>query len=302
VKVRVLIVAAPDDASAYFLQRALGTQRQAEVSTITPENYAPTGDYDLVCAVNAELPALPESAVAFFNSPPPVEGVEPVDTVANAPVIAVDNEHFLMRFLNPSNVGIAKAVRYDLPEDARVLVSTTGAPLIADISRGGRRMVLTTFDIADSDWPLRLSFPLFVQNLLAWAPRAAAEADMSTPAGRPISIPPTEGAAEAVVRAPDGRSDRLALDPARPVYYGATEIAGVYEVQIGDNVRHYAVNLLDRTETAVAPEDAIELGGGQAEAQKGNVRQTRELWRWFAAAALIILAAEWFLYARRAWL
>ena len=62
------------------------------------------------------------------------------------------------------------------------------------------------------------------------------------------------------------------------------------------------MNVLDRRESAVTPSGALEVGRASIEAEPGSVRQDRELWRWFVLAGLAILALEWWIYSRRAWI
>ena len=87
----------------------------------------------------------------------------------------------------------------------------------------------------------------------------------------------------------------------RPVYYGATDIVGVYRVERGAETVVYAVNMLDKNESAIAPAESLQLGKGRVMATQGGVVQTKELWRWFIAVALGVLALAWWIYSKRAW-
>lgn len=301
-RVRVLVVTDPDSTSGYYLKRALALEPRVELSTVDPANYAPTGNYDLVLFDNFAPEALPGGALVFFNALPPIDGLSVDGALERPPVLAVDPEHPVMRFLNPGNVGIAKAQRLVLPEGARTLVSTRGGPLIADVSRDGRFILVVAFDVAESNWPLELSFPLFMQNLVSWAPRASVAAEMSIPTGRSITILPSPDVSTATVTLPDGHRETVELAPLRPVYFGGTNKAGVYVVQRGEEREQFAVNLLDANESSVTPTDTINFGRGEIVAERDGVKQTRELWRWFILAAVAVLAVEWWLYSRRAWL
>jgi hypothetical protein len=64
----------------------------------------------------------------------------------------------------------------------------------------------------------------------------------------------------------------------------------------------YAVNVLDRGESTIRPAEALEVGRAVIVAERGRVRQNRELWRWFLLAALGVLALEWYIFSRRAWM
>ncbi|MCP4641290.1 MAG: VWA domain-containing protein [bacterium] len=301
--IRVLLVADPETPSAYFLQRVLLPDPRVELSTLSPGEYVETGEYDLTIFDSFSPPTVPPGTAAFINCVPPMEGMGVAGTIEHPPVIAVEPEHPMMRFnLNPSNVGIAKALQLVIPNDARTLVSTTGGALVADVSRGGQQLLIVGFDIADSDWPLNLSFPLFFQNLLAWVPQSTLGSETSVPAGRSLTLLPDAEVTTVVITRPDGTTEDVELDPLRPVYYAKTDQVGLYEVSYGADATVYAVNLLDRTESAIVPAESMLIGKSEVQAQRGRVRQNRELWRWFVVAGLAILMLEWIIYSRRAWI
>ena len=60
----------------------------------------------------------------------------------------------------------------------------------------------------------------------------------------------------------------------------------------------FAVNLFANEESAIEPLESIRFGQTTLQtAETKNVGQ-RELWPWFAAAALAILSLEWWIYHR----
>ena len=70
----------------------------------------------------------------------------------------------------------------------------------------------------------------------------------------------------------------------------------------GEEKVKYAVNLLDRTESAITPSESLEMGRTRVESERGRVRQNRELWWWLVLAGLVVLTLEWMIYSRRAWI
>ncbi len=301
-QIHTLLVSAPDSVSGYMLRQVLALDSRVALSTLPPEQYQSTDEYDLSIFDNYVPDAMPPGTLVFLNAVPPLEGLEVIGAIENPPIIARNTEHPLMRFnLDPSNVIISKALQLKIPADAPALVSTAGSPLIADLSRGGRQILLIGFDISDSNWPLNLSFPLFFQNLLAWVPRSALAAETTVPAGRPLTLASSGEFETATVRSPNGTTETLALDPMRSVYFSGTEQTGLYEVKVGGIALPYAVNVLDRAESAIRPAESLDLGRATVEAVQGSIRQKQELWTWFLLAALAFLSIEWWIYSRRAW-
>ncbi len=302
-KIRTLLVADTSAVGTYFLQHVLSPDPRVELSTVAPANYSDTSEYDLVIFYGFSPEKLPSGTLLFINAVPKLDGLGTGNPIQNPPILTMNAEHPLLRFnLNPTNVNIQSAIKVTLPDWARPVISTTGGPLLADISRGSQHMALVAFDIAQSDWPLNLSFPLFFQNLLAWTTRAALQADASVNTGKPLTLVAAPDVAKATVTSPDGATRDVALDPLRPVYFSDTRREGVYTVSYGERREEYAVNLLDKLESSITPTDKLAIGRGEFEAERGHIRQNRELWRWLLAGALCVLVLEWWLFSRRAWM
>ena len=302
-KIRTLVVAEASATGTYFLQRVLSPDPRVELSTIAPGAFTDTNEFDLIVFYGFAPEKLPAGTLLFINALPKLDGLGAETAIENPPVLSVDAEHPLLRFnVNPGNVAIRSAMRVALPDWARPVVSTTGGALIGDISRGGQRMAFIGFDIAESDWPLNLSFPLFFQNVLAWTTRAALSGEVSVAAGKPLTLVAEPDIGTATVTRPDGSSEQVALDPMRPVYFSNTGQIGVYTVSYGERKERFAVNLLDKVESSIGPSDKLAIGQGEFEAERGRIRQNRELWRYLLAAALCVIALEWWVFSRRAWM
>lgn len=293
----VLLVGASDSISVSVLRHVFSLEPRVRLSVTTPEQYAGLADpFDLYLFDGWSPETLPQGALAFFNTLPSLEGLAATGELANPPVMGLEKSHPVMRFTNPSNISIASARQVTLPEGAKTLVSTEGGPLIADISQALQPMLLLTFDIGDSNWPLHLSFPLFIQNLIAWVPSSGLAGEGSIPTGSPLELYALPDTLEAQVHTPGGGTETVALDPLRPVYFAATAVAGSYEVERGEHHDHYAINLLSREESAIHPAETLEMGTLEVAAAKGPVSFNRELWRWLLLAGLAILAVEWWVY------
>jgi hypothetical protein len=298
----VLLVTDSEAISAYFLRRVLGLDPRVQLSAIAPGDYTGATAHDLVIFNNWAPPALPQGSLLFVNALPPLPGLLARGALENPPVLATDPRHPVMRFLNPGNIRIEKSIDFALPEGAQGLITTTNSALVADLSQGGQQIITIAFDLAETNWPLHLSFPLFVQNLLSWVPRGNAASEGALQAGQPLELFPRPNSSTVSVVDPTGGRHTVDLDPTRPVYFGGTTTAGVYEIVAGDVIERYAYNLIDRSESAITPAETLNLGRTEVVAQKGTVQMNRELWRWLALAGLAVLALEWWIYSRRAWL
>ena len=107
------------------------------------------------------------------------------------------------------------------------------------------------------------------------------------------------GSAQRVaVTTPAGHTETLDPGDRGEVAFASTVELGVYVAAVGDDRVPFAVNLFDADESDLAPRAAVTVGSQTAEA--GEVRRPpRELWKWAVVAALLVLLAEWWVYASR---
>jgi Ca-activated chloride channel family protein len=300
-RIRVLLVSAPDAMAAHFFRKVLDLDPRVELAQVTPEDFIDTGGNDLIIFNSFAPPALPAGTLLYVNALPPVAGMSQQGELVAPAVIATEKRHPLMRFLNPANLRIAKAMHLDLPDGARSLLSTEAAPLIADLTQGTQQIAVVAFDLADSDWPLQLSFPLFVQNLISWVPIQGGSGEAVVAVGQPIEILPAAGTETATVTTPSGERHTVDLDPLRPAYFGETQAVGPYTVRLGEQEMVVAVNLLDANESAIHPADTLPMGEGEIDAASQDPQRfKKELWPWLIAAGLLIICAEWWLFCYRA--
>jgi len=209
--------------------------------------------------------------------------------------------HPLMRYVSLDNVLIARSLVVAAPDWGVRVVDASQTPLIVAGDLGRQRVVWIGFDLLESTWPLRVSFPIFVANALQFLDPAAIRASQRlVRAGEAFHLPLERPITTATLTFPDGRSEALPVDPESTEWVWAdTAVQGIYRLQWETNETTFAVNLLDATETDTHPREALDLGRfGALEAT--NVRRASvEVWRWIAIAALAVLMFEWWYYHRR---
>lgn len=213
------------------------------------------------------------------------------------------NTHPLLRFVSFDNVQIASALAVKTPAWGVSLVDSPTSPLVLSGEIGRQRVVWVGFDTLQSTWPLRVSFPIFIANAVDWLNPATAKAgQFLIHAGDAFRLPLGDLGqhASAKVVSPDGKVTDVPLGPqARELVFGETSRQGTYRVALGTNQLAFCANLLDATESAIAPRGELSLGRHGAVAATTMKRADLEWWRWFAVAALAVLMAEWWWYHRR---
>lgn len=311
---RVLIVA-PDsrrEGADWVLPVALRAMR-------LPVRVSPASAYERDVAsgssLNAELVVF--DAVRPRSAPPiptlsfgaGLPGFDPIAQPSPTPtrVLTWNRAHPILRSVALDALYIARPL--SLPStatDDRTTVAELArgseGPLIAELNDRGLRRVVVGFDLNQSNWPVQITFPIFlaaaVDHLTLRGEDESGRAFTTTqPARLDVEKSPTdamtfEGPATITARATE------ALGPRTTLSLGTLERAGVYRAKdIPDPIAAGAVaaaNLVDSVESAIALGDQPAILG-TANTATNTEGSTRELWPWFVLAALVLLSAEWIL-------
>ncbi len=300
--IKVLLVSDTNSSNSFYLKRALGVISDVELSEMSPSAYQTIEGYDLTIFDGFAPEILPQGSSVYINAFPKLEGLLPGEVIEAPPILGVDRKHPVMRYLSPENVGIGSATQFAVPPGSFELMTTNGTPLIADVSRNARQLLIIGFDISDSDWPLKLSFPLFMQNVVNWVPRTSTSAQQFVQSGTPIEFAAQDNESELSIKKPDGITSNIVVAPTHPVYYGDTALVGAYSVSQGESRYSIAVNLSSIEESNIKPSDTLSFGRGTIQATQKPLRTTREFWPILVLIALIILQFEWWIYSKRAWI
>jgi hypothetical protein len=282
-----------------FLEKALKAAGKVELSIasdVTEEKPA----YDLVVLDNVAPGVWPEANVLAFRSRATNWFDTAVETDAPA-IVDWRSGHPLMRFVSFDNVAVAKAVGVKTPSWAVSIVDSPQTPLILAGELARQRIVWVGFDVLESTWPLRISFPIFIANAVDWLNPASIQAgQLLVHAGDPFRFALGEPARAAEVALPDETRKRIEVDPnARELVFGDTTKQGVYRLSVGTNQTVFCVNLLDAAESDTRPREELDFGKFGSVTATTMRRASLEMWRWIAAIGLAVLLFEWWYYHRR---
>lgn len=293
--VNVLLVSDGD----LYLEKALNVDPHVKLSRITPSAYNGQTGFDVVVFENQGPKAVGPGAHLYINCGGPSAPVEIQGKVKNATILDWERVHPVMRYVKLSQLQMAEALSAKKRPWGVALAEHADGPVIAVGEKGGVKSAYVGFPLLQSDFPLRVAFPIFFNNMVQWlAAQPGRTEGLQLHAGQtaPVELPAT--ATEATVTTPEGKKERVHPE-GRVVYYSNTEQKGIYRVDADKFHYEFAVNLLSRDESETKPQDKIEFGRRPVLAGSGTALSDRELWRWLLLAALLVLGAEWWVYHRR---
>ncbi|HWP43804.1 MAG TPA: BatA and WFA domain-containing protein [Blastocatellia bacterium] len=276
-----------------FLVQALAVNPDFDARRI---GSSPPSEFDCIVVEGEVAPAIIESGrpVLAIN-PSNVAGMWQATGQLETPEVAsVDRSHPINSFLSYADLHVESAPSLDTAAWLRPVAAATSGGLIWAGDDGSRRVVLVGFDLAKSDLPLKIEFPLLLASSISWlAGRDRPAEQRAVRAGEPIII---RGAGEKITLAtPSGETHEMEPRDGTLTFAGTLK-AGRYEAA---GLPAFAASLLSEAESDLAPRDSIKTRAGEIEGQVDTFTSEREVWKWLAVAAIMLLAVEWWAYHRR---
>lgn len=283
----------------FFIERVLKSApwvAYAPLPSGNPTDSVAAGDTVIWNAV--AKPGVAGAHNIYLGCSPAVGGLERGGAVEWPTVLDWDRSHPVNRFLDFDNLEIKSAFRLTLPDGAQVVLRGAGLPLAAVLPELGNGSVVTTFDPLQSNWPLMVSFPIFLNNCLAYFDDLRArQQQQNIRVGEAIRLP--VGAGGATVTTPDGRRVTMRVAGGAATY-ADVDRCGLYHVAgEGMEASVVAVNLFARDESRLSVVEQPVLPGTEVKAVPARTLSPREIWYPLVLALFLLLVAEWALYERR---
>jgi hypothetical protein len=312
-KVRVVLVTKGNDFFEQFLQTAVNIGL-ADGQVLAPEFFNPAAPADLFI-LDGFLPPpdrFPRVDTLLVRPRVTGTGTGPVDAagfpisheIQNPTILRWKREDPLMQAIQLGDLRIYNSLLMDRDPAAVELISAPEGPLAAYKDFAAQRRYFLAFSpLQESNWWRLSSLLMFMQNLIDQTrerhfigmPQLVAagntaklygtgdHAQVTLPNGDTLDVPAKDGIAE----------------------FAQTDHLGFYEVgwpaaspQNGATSTLFAVNLINPTESDIRPQP-LQAAANTVRTSTSVARVNREIWRWLAAVALVILLLEWWAYHRR---
>jgi len=177
---------------------------------------------------------------------------------------------------------------------ATVLAETNQGPLVATTNSPAQRQVFLAFAPLQSDFPLQVGFPIFIANALTFLAGPNGADDLTVEPGRAFSV---TSRSEVKVSSPDyGEKTTPSRDGVAVIR--AIRRVGPYNLVADGKTKYLYAALAAVRESDVAPVKGVDLGGGRVKATASPAR-FGDFWRPLILLGLLVLAGEWWLFARK---
>jgi len=255
------------------------------------------GEGDLSIVDGGALPATIDEPTWLIATDPPPDSLTFTELVQNAVATYQRPGEPILDGVDLSELVVAEAQVVDgntwVP-----LVRAGDAPLVLLGEIDGQRVVYQTFDLAASNLPVQLAFPILGTRLLEWLGGTGAGSVSTAPAGDPIPITTPPGA-EAIVTTPGGTA--ITLDQ-RATAFDRTGTPGVYRVAYqttdgGTQPGPIAVRSFDPVESSTPARQITTTPAAGAAEEDSTVLE--EWAPWIVGLVLILMLIEWWVGHRR---
>ena len=318
-KVEVLLVTDGNRA----LELALATpqaQKLARLTIVAPK-YLDSPDFtkannenkfDLIVFDNVSPKTMPFSNTLFLGASPAGDAWSFGEKQSPVMIVDTEKDHPLMRYLEMNAVQIFEGSALKSPEGATRLLESNIGTIIASAPRGPFLDVVCSFgltrkendsQVANTDWLVRRSFPIFLLNALEVLGNTDAESTArSILPGESIALKVGQRFNEVEVIDPKGNSAIATRGSMSQIVYPQTDNKGIYDVVAKDSdeaLERFSVNLFSPRETQIKPLAEIGFGEEKVAAAPAQAPSRFEFWRWLTAIAVGLLTIEWIVYLRR---
>ncbi|HEY0829754.1 MAG TPA: VWA domain-containing protein [Candidatus Dormibacteraeota bacterium] len=281
-----------------FLEQALRLRADFQVDVIAPTTYRGGGAYAMTVFDRFSPAALPDAPFIMVD-PPAGSPLAGGAAVGIGRVRASDAGDPLLTNVSLQDVHVARSQDMSTSIFGRALITSIQTPLVL-VRDEPFRQALFGFDLHESDFPLRLGFPVLMQNLSEWMLPPSVPSGSFHPDERVTIVPETGATSVAVVR-PDGSRRQVATGAIAT--FADTDLVGVYTVEqfaSGKVDRSwFAVNLFSDSTSQLSPLDHLTLPPTKTAAAIETAHHGfLAIWPLIAALGLVLVLAEWLAFHR----
>jgi len=281
-----------------FLEQALRLRTDIQLDVLAPAAYKSSAPYAMSIFDRYSPRALPEGPFIVLD-PPAGTSLAGRPAIGIGRTRATDAGDPLLTNVDLRDVHIARSQDLRSSSFGRPLITSLQTPLVL-VRDEPFRQALFGFDLHESDLPLRIAFPILVENLSEWMLPPSVPSHSFHP-DEPVTIVPETGATSVTVIRPD--NSRRLLASTAIATFGDTDPTGLYTVEqvVAGSVDRswFTVNLFSEQISQLKPAERLTLPPVNTAATVHALHRGQlEIWPWIALIALCIVVIEWLAFHR----
>ncbi len=305
------------------LETSLSTGRLSQLASlrVEPESYLEdpeyakleaAGQFDLILFDQCVPKTMPNANTFFIGVQPTIEGWSFGQTQGPVFIADWDRSHPMMQYIEMGSVQIVEGFSIKPPDSGSVLMTADLGPVMALAPRGPYQDAVLGFQLVrtkdganevNTDWAIKRSFPVFIYSVVEYLGGGiTTAAATSVLPGQPIGLTLSNRYENFNILSPEGTRSSVSREGQSQLVFTQTETPGIYQVLAEDNenpVETFAVNLFSTSESSIAANQDLQLGGEAVKVSEGSLIGRQEYWRWILLIAFLVLLAEWIIYNRR---
>jgi hypothetical protein len=251
---------------------------------------------------------LPPGNIFFVGPVQSTEFFTITGTIQNPYPVNVPSDLPIMNNVNMDDINILEAARISLPRWAETAIfakdtlsgTSNQMPLLFFGEKGTQRIAVLAFDLHQSDFPLHISFPILIANIIEYLePGSGSRIPTQYAPGETLIMPILSSqSTPVIITKPNGESTIIETRDGQ-ITFADTYQLGIYKIQFDDQTIEFAVNLQSPLESNIAPILNLPPDTFNREISNSSQQATRqEWWRQLVILALSVLVIEWFVYLR----
>jgi len=283
----------------YFLEKLLGAYPNILVNTvqeIDPDTWEQqTTRHDLVIVDRMDFPAVTQGNFFLIDAYSPSLPLKKTGLTEQPHVVDWERDGLLMSNVNLRGLTIEQAARIQPNPLLHPVIEAEDSGLMYRYEAENLRVVFLGFDLARSDLPLRVAFPMMMSNIMNWLnPHKLSFSTLRAAAGEPYFIHVAPTTTEISIRVPGKRWKKYDVKT-NPFPFYDTNTVGVYMISEHKKKRFFTVNLTNDTESDILTPPVQEAARAHDPriAADEQMSTQQPLWMGFLAAALLLVMLEW---------
>jgi Ca-activated chloride channel family protein len=290
----------------YFLETLLSAYpnvRVNSVSSITASSWdEQTTRHDIVIIDHMDFPATSKGNLFLIDSYSPSIPIARTGDLDFPQILDWDRNSPLTADVDLGGLAIEQAARVRSAGMSPPLIEASQTGLLYTYEKEGLRAVFLGLDIAKSNLPLKVAFPVMISNIINWLnPGKLSFSSLQAKAGEPYEIYLKPETRDFYLRRPYQKWQKQHVS-ANPFVFLDTHTAGIYTILENGKQNYFTVNLLDEQESDIArswPQLKFTPSQGR-EDDSAPMTTRRSLWAFFLLAALGVLLLEWYAWLKSA--